>query len=40
MNEWLDTLLNVIAFAFIGLLIWLYFLPDRADQDKDEASEP
>ncbi len=32
MNEWLDTLLNVIAFAFIGLLIWLYFKPDGSGE--------
>ena len=38
MNEWLGTLLNVIAFAFIGLLVWLYFLPDKPDDDEDDAS--
>jgi hypothetical protein len=25
MSEWLDTLMNIEVFAFIGLLIWLYF---------------
>ncbi len=34
MNEWIDTLLNVIAFAFIGLLFWLYFKPEQADDDE------
>ena len=39
MNELLDTLLNVIAFAFIALLIWLYFLPERTDDDENEAPD-
>jgi len=34
MTDWLDTLLNVWTFAFIGLLIWLYFKPDRSDEDE------
>jgi len=25
MSEWLDTVMNIEVFAFIGLLIWLYF---------------
>ena len=25
MNALYDTFLNVVAFAFIGLLVWLYF---------------
>ncbi len=33
MNEWIDTLLNVIAFAFIGVLFWLYFKPDGPEED-------
>jgi len=24
-NETLDTVMNIVAFAFIGLLVWLYF---------------
>ena len=28
-----DTLLNVSAFAFIGLLIWLYFKPEGPKND-------
>lgn len=31
MNEWLDTLLNLEVFAFIGLMVWLYFKPARPD---------
>ena len=34
MNEWIDTLLNVIAFAFIGVLFWLYFKPERTEEDE------
>ena len=25
MSNLVDTILNIVAFAFIGLLIWLYF---------------
>lgn len=28
-DPFVDTLLNVTAFAFIGFLIWLYFKPDQ-----------
>ncbi len=31
MNEWLDTLLNIEVFAFIGLMVWLYFKPVKSD---------
>lgn len=27
MNSWLDTILNIETFAFIGLLIWLLIKP-------------
>lgn len=27
MNELTDTIMNIEVFAFIGLLIWLYFKP-------------
>ena len=33
-----DTFLNVVAFAFIGLLFWLYFMP--AAIDKEEPGAP
>jgi len=34
MSNLLDTLLNIEVFAFIGLLIWLYFKPiDDDDTD-------
>ena len=37
MNAWLDTLLNLSAFVFIGILIWLYFKPDPpADDSRTE----
>ena len=28
-----DTILNVLVFAFVGLLIWLYFKPGPEDDD-------
>ncbi|MDX1432267.1 MAG: hypothetical protein R3286_07435 [Gammaproteobacteria bacterium] len=32
-----DTLLNVVVFAFIGWLIWLYFKPtDGAGEREDD----
>jgi|GEM_PF-1238229 len=36
MNALLDTLLNVMVFAFIGLLIWLYFKKEPADSTRDD----
>lgn len=27
MNDWLDTILNIEVFAFLGVLIWLYLKP-------------
>lgn len=42
MNNWLDTILNIETFAFIGLLIWLLIKPvkeirreDHIDRQKD-----
>ncbi len=32
-----DTLMNIEVFAFIGLLVWLYFKP--VDQDKSDDSD-
>ena len=32
MSNLLDTALNVVAFAYIGLLFWLYFKPDKGDR--------
>ncbi len=34
MSNLLDTLMNIEVFAFIGLLIWLYFKP--IDDDKSD----
>ncbi len=31
MSNWLDTLLNLQVFAFLGLLVWLYFKPVEPD---------
>ncbi len=33
MSNLIDTLLNVMVFAFIGLLIWLYFKPRPSTRD-------
>ncbi len=37
MHSALDTFLNIEIFAFIGLLIWLYFKP--VDIHKDESDD-
>lgn len=37
MSGWLDTIMNLQVFAFIGLLIWLYFKPtNTGDTDQTE----
>jgi hypothetical protein len=33
----IDTILNVIVFAYLGLLIWLYFKP-VAEENSDEGN--
>ena len=38
MNELVDTLLNVVAFVFIGVLIWLYFKPEHREEDEPSDS--
>ena len=39
MSNILDTFMNIVVFAFIGLLIWLYFKP--IDQDEtDDSGKP
>jgi hypothetical protein len=39
MSNLLDTLMNIEVFAFIGLLLWLYFKP--VEQDKsDDSNKP
>ena len=35
MSNLLDTLLNIEIFAFIGLLVWLYFKPCALDREAD-----
>lgn len=32
MSNLVDTLLNIWAFVFIGLLVWLYLKPARAER--------
>lgn len=39
MNDWLDTLLNIEVFAFIGFLAWLYFAPIGVDAPKETDDE-
>ena len=31
MSNLLDTIMNIEVFAFIGLLVWLYFKPFKGD---------
>jgi hypothetical protein len=38
MSNLLDTIMNIEVFAFIGLLVWLYFKPFGADDG--ESSDP
>ena len=39
MNNLLDTFLNLTVFAFIGLLVWLYFKPLPSDEDNQRDIE-
>ena len=39
MSEIFDTLMNLLVFAFVGLLIWLYFKETASDQ-KDRKNDP
>ena len=39
MNNLLDTFLNLTVFAFIGLLVWLYFKPLPSDEDNQRDTE-
>jgi hypothetical protein len=39
MAELIDTLMNLFVFAFVGLLVWLYFKEPHSDrQDRDNGS--
>jgi hypothetical protein len=38
MSNLLDTIMNIEVFAFIGLLVWLYFKPTA--EDDGNSSEP
>jgi len=33
MSDPSDTLINILIFAFIGLLVWLYIKPDGDDEE-------
>jgi len=37
----IDTLLNILAFAFIGILIWLYFKkePEGSQTESQDGNE-
>ena len=39
MNNLLDTFLNLTVFAFIGLLVWLYFRPLPSGEDNQRDTE-
>ena len=48
MSDLFDTLMNLVVFAFIGLLVWLYFrpaapggneTPDPADHGRQSESD-
>jgi hypothetical protein len=36
MSNLLDTIMNIEVFAFIGLLVWLYFKPSQPDEGENE----
>ena len=36
MFELFDTVMNLLVFAFIGLLVWLYFKEPRTDVKTDD----
>ena len=36
MSDLLDTIMNIEVFAFIGLLVWLYFM-DFEPEDSEDA---
>lgn len=33
MSDLYDTFSNIVVFAYIGLLLWLYFKPARSDDE-------
>ncbi len=35
MSNLLDTIMNIEVFAFIGLLVWLYFKPSPPQGDEN-----
>jgi len=39
MDNLLDTIQNVIVFAFIGTMIWLYFKKEPEDHSAEDATQ-
>jgi hypothetical protein len=39
MIDVLDTVMNIVVFAFIGLLFWLYFKEFKPDDSQSRDSE-
>lgn len=39
MSDFWDTLMNIEIFAFIGGLIWLYFLPSALERDATDDNQ-
>ena len=35
MSNFVDTVMNIEVFAFIGLLVWLYFKEFKPDESED-----
>ena len=38
MSNLYDTVSNIVVFAYIGLLLWLYFKPAAIDEDETDGS--
>jgi hypothetical protein len=38
MSNLYDTFSNIVVFAYIGLLFWLYFRPAALDEDEPDDS--
>jgi len=38
MNNLLDTFQNLVVFAFIGAMIWLYFKKEPASHDQEDTT--
>ena len=40
MDGFIDTLMNLLVFAFIGLLFWLYFKPSGSQRHRQKDVSP